>query len=122
MDASDPYQPPPSLVRPFLARDNAGGPSQAGDPGAELLRPYLLTAGRVRPIDSSLEIESQVLTTERGLALYQRMEFEHRDILGLCTTAMSVAEVAAKLSLHIGVAKVLVADLAALDCLIVQRP
>jgi hypothetical protein len=121
MDASDPYQPPPSLVRPFLARDGAVG-AQAGDPGAELLRPYLLTSGRVKPLDSSLEIESQVLTTERGLFLYQRMEFEHRDILGLCTTAMSVAEVAAKLGLHIGVAKVLVADLAALDCLIVQRP
>ena len=40
----------------------------------------------------------------------------------LCEDTVSVAEVAAKLGLHIGVARVLVADLAALGYLVVQRP
>src|SRR6266511_2595450 len=71
------------------------------------LRPYLLTAGRAEPVDHTLEIEAQVLTTEIGAR---------------CQTTISVAEVAARLRLHIGVARVLVADLAALGYLLVQRP
>jgi hypothetical protein len=35
---------------------------------------------------------------------------------------MSIAEIAAKLSMHIGVARVLVADLAALGYVVVRRP
>ena len=38
------------------------------------------------------------------------------------TVAMSVAEVAARLKLHIGVARVLIADLAAQGYVIVERP
>jgi len=117
-----PHQPPSSLVRPYLAMHRGDAARQAQDPGTPLLRPYLLTSGRVQPIDDTLEIEAQVLTTQFGLASVPRLEFEHRDILGLCMTTLSVAEVAAKLGLHIGVAKVLVADLAALGCLVVARP
>ena len=42
--------------------------------------------------------------------------------MSLCATTLSIAEVAAKLRLHIGVARVLVADLAALGYLVVRRP
>lgn len=119
-DAS--HREPPSLLRPFLSREPEAAAARGGDPGAPLLRPYLLTSGRVQPIDHTLEIEAQVMTTEYGQASYPRLSFEHRDIIGLCMTAMSVAEVAARLRLHIGVAKVIVADLAALGCLIVERP
>jgi hypothetical protein len=112
---------PPSLLRPFLGND-PGAADGRGDPGAPLLRPYLLTSGRVQPIDHTLEIEAQVMTTDYGWSSYSRLSFEHRDIIGLCTSSMSVAEVAARLRMHIGVAKVIVADLAALGCLIVERP
>jgi uncharacterized protein DUF742 len=40
----------------------------------------------------------------------------------LCHTTMSVAEVAARLRYHIGVARVLIADLAASGHVIVRRP
>jgi hypothetical protein len=90
--------------------------------GAALLRPYLLTSGRVEPTGDELEIEAQVQTTAYGAAAQGQLAFEHRDIVALCVTTMSVAEVAARLELHIGVAKVLVADLAALGCLVVERP
>lgn len=92
------------------------------DPDVSLLRPYLLTSGRTEPIDRDLEIETQVLTSELGAASHASLSFERRDIVALCTKTMSVAEVAAILGLHIGVARVLVADLAALRYVVVRRP
>ena len=92
------------------------------DRDVSLLRPYLLTSGRTGPIDRNLEIETQVLTSELGAASHASLSFERRDIVALCTKTMSVAEVAAILGLHIGVARVLVADLAALRYVVVHRP
>lgn len=92
------------------------------DPDVSLLRPYLLTSGRAQPVDHTLEIETQVVTSDRGAASWPNLTFERRDIVALCRKTMSVAEVAAKLGLHIGVTRVLVADLAALGHVIVCRP
>ena len=92
------------------------------DRDVSLLRPYLLTSGRTEPIDRNLEIETQVLTSELGAASHASLSFERRDIVALCTKTMSVAEIAAILGLHIGVARVLVADLAALRYVVVHRP
>lgn len=98
-------------------------PRRAGDdPNVSLLRPYLLTSGRAQPVNHTIEIEAQVLTSELGVESYQTLTFEHRDIVALCRTTVSVAEVAAKLGMHIGVARVLVADLEAHGYLIVRRP
>jgi hypothetical protein len=94
----------------------------ADDLGISLVRPYLLTAGRAEPENVPIEIEAQVVTSDLGLASYHSLTFEHRDIVALCRTAVSVAEIAALLGLHIGVARVLVADLAAEGYVIVQRP
>ena len=110
------------MIRPFLAAGRDGSAPVADDPDVALLRPYLLTSGRVRPVDETLEIEAQVVTSERGFAAYRYLAFEHRDIIDLCAATMSVAEVAARLGYHIGVAKVLIADLAAEGFLIVRRP
>src|SRR6266545_1618509 len=92
------------------------------EPDISLLRPYLQTAGRAGPVDQTLEIEAQVVTSQLGLASQLSLTFEHRDIVTLCQRTRSVAEVAALLGLHIGVARVLVADLAALGYVVVRRP
>ncbi|MFE0024823.1 DUF742 domain-containing protein [Amycolatopsis sp. NPDC059021] len=92
------------------------------DTGVSLLRPYLLTAGRAQPVDHTLEIEAQVLTSRLGAASHPKLTFERREIVSLCRKTMSVAEIAALLGLHIGVARVLVADLAALGYVVVRRP
>jgi hypothetical protein len=92
------------------------------DPDVSLLRPYLLTSGRAKPVDNTLEIEAQVVTSQLGAASQLNLTFERRDIVNLCRKTMSVAEIAAMLGLHIGVAKVLVADLAALGYVVVRRP
>ena len=86
------------------------------------LRPYLLTSGRAEPVDDTLEIEAQVLTTDLGVTRSDRLSFEYREIVELCRMTMSVAEVGSRLRLHIGVARVLVADLAAQGYLVVERP
>lgn len=114
--------PSPSDMRPYLtAGHGIHGPEPVVEPVSQL-RPYLLTSGRAEPVDRTLEIEAQVMTTEAGTLAAQRLPFEHRDIVRLCMVSMSVAEVAARLRLHIGVARVLVADLADLGYLYVERP
>ncbi|MBP2319999.1 hypothetical protein JOF56_000384 [Kibdelosporangium banguiense] len=92
------------------------------DPDVTLLRPYLMTSGRTKPVDHTLEIEAQVMTSKLGAASHPNLTFERRDIISLCRKTMSVAEVAAMLKLHIGVARVLVADLAALGYVVIRRP
>jgi hypothetical protein len=124
-EPEDDDEPPPSATRAYLAvgaglDDDATGMPDAA--GVSPLRPYLLTSGRAEPVDDTLEIEAQVVTSRLGAAAYGRLSFEYREIVELCTATMSVAEVAARLRLHIGVARVLVADLAAAGYLVVQRP
>ena len=110
------------LVRPFVS----ASPSQPGPPSRQpdvaILRPYLMTAGRVTPVDATLEIEAQVVATPQGRSTYRNLTFEKRDIVVLCHATMSVAEVATRLQYQIGVARVLIADLAASGDVLVRRP
>lgn len=92
-----------------------------GDEEITLVRPYLLTSGRAQP-GHSIEIEAQVLTVAVADGSSTTLNFESRDIVALCRRPMSIAEVAARLRLHIGVTRVLVADLAAVGHVVVQRP
>jgi hypothetical protein len=128
MDAGRPRQEQPSRVRPFLHGEplpvTGGGPAAQPDRPSSVspLRPYLLTGGRVRGADATLEIEAQVVTTDAGYMAIDTLVYEHRDIVGLCLQPIAVAEVAARLGLHLGVARVLVGDLLALGHLAVRRP
>jgi hypothetical protein len=105
-----------------MSRRQDGRRPPAEEPQVSLVRPYLMTAGRAQPENVPIEIEAQVQTAELGLDSYDMLTFEHRDIVALCRTTVSVAEVAAQLGLHIGVARVLVADLAANGYVVVRRP
>jgi hypothetical protein len=86
------------------------------------VRPYLITGGRARPVDSSLRAEAQVLVTWDGQGALDRLAYEHRDIVAVCGKPVAVAEVAAHLHLHLGVARVLVADLVAMGYLTLRNP
>jgi hypothetical protein len=125
-DPTEPERPKGALIRPFLATD--AGSAGAGSDGVEMpgdggaLRPFLLTAGRVSGQDASIAIETQVVTTERGRAVVGELGFERRDIVSLCGNPLSVAEIAAELSLHLAVVRVLVGDLSAAGHLSVYLP
>jgi uncharacterized protein DUF742 len=84
--------------------------------------PYVLTGGRVRPIDDSLELEAQVVTTDAGRANLPRLSFETYEIVSLCDQPYAVAEVAALLGLHVGVTRILVGDLVLTGYLSLRRP
>lgn len=122
-DGQDGAAPLPSERRPYLtARRDPDAGAEADTGSVSRLPPYLMTSGRSEPVDRTLEIEAQVMTTELGAAVSSGLSFERRDVVELCTTTMSVAEVAARLKLHIGVTRVLVADLAELGYVVVARP
>ena len=84
--------------------------------------PYLQTGGRSRPVDADLAVEAQVITTEAGKTGLARLQFEPHDIVALCEEPHAVAEVAVRLGMHLGVARVLVGDLVATGHLTVRRP
>ena len=94
----------------------------ADDPRVSGVRPYLITGGRARPIDTTLRMEAQVLTTWEGRTALDALVYEHHDVVALCLRPTAVAEVAARLHLHLGVARIVVADLVALGYLLIRHP
>lgn len=96
---------------------------QEEHPAAEsgsLVRPYTRTGGRTRP-DYDLAIEALISTSERGLERDAAVLPEHRSICGLCTDTRSVAEVAALLRLPLGVARVLIGDMASMGLVLIHQ-
>lgn len=74
------------------------------------VRPYLLTGGRTRSV-VDLPIEAMVRSTPLGHRAVDSSSHELRDILSLCINPQSVAEISARLKIHLQVARVLVGDL-----------
>jgi hypothetical protein len=96
----------------------AGGGAERGvERPASVVRPFLLTAGRIAGGDSlvpPIPIETQVVATDRGLAALDRFVFDqHRDIITVCREPQSLAEIAARLRMHLNVVRVLADDLRA---------
>jgi hypothetical protein len=75
------------------------------------LRPFVITSGRVDGPDPAIQMETQV-TAHPGAAP-ARLPPEKRAIVTLCVEPMSVAEISARLRLHLGVTRILVGDLRA---------
>jgi hypothetical protein len=76
----------------------------------------VLTSGRVPGRDSDIGLETQVTTRiddARPPAPAVRMTPESRAIVALCEQPMSVAEISARLRLHLDVTRILVDDLRA---------
>ena len=85
-----------------------------------LVRPYLITGGRTRPVDA-LPLEALVESTPAADEQLGRLRFEPRRVIELCRTPTSIAELAALIAIPLGVARVLVADLASGDLLRIHR-
>jgi hypothetical protein len=76
---------------------------------AAIVRPYSWTGGRTTS-DFQLEIETMVSASDELYA--GPIKAEYQDVLALCEGPRSVAEVAALLTIPLGVAKVLLGDMA----------
>ncbi|MFC4106743.1 DUF742 domain-containing protein [Micromonospora zhanjiangensis] len=94
------------------------------EPTGALVRPYAVTRGRTRP-RLEIALEALVETTVRGRSASNGNGGgrEHQYIAALCDGRhQSLAEIAARMQLPLGVARVLIADMAADGLVAVYEP
>ena len=73
---------------------------------------YAFTGGRTRPAGQDLPLEAVVTATGLSPAAGTSLRMESRAIVEMCARPKSLAEVGAALRVPVGVARVLVGDLA----------
>ena|SRR5213078_4411038 len=99
--------------------------AERDEPTGALVRPYAVTRGRTRP-KLEIAIEALVETTVRGRTASNRPSghgSEQQFIANLCDGRLqSLAEIAARLQLPLGVARVIIADMAADGLVAVYEP
>ncbi|RZT88698.1 uncharacterized protein DUF742 [Pseudonocardia sediminis] len=106
--AAEQDRPPP----PAAAPPQPPPPVQSPVGGAASVRPYAWTGGRTKS-GYELAIETLVSVSNRARSQLDRLPMEHRSVADLLLEqTRSVAEVAALLSLPLGVARVLLGDMA----------
>ncbi|GLW74232.1 MULTISPECIES: DUF742 domain-containing protein [Kitasatospora] len=121
--------PPPTPAGAYgNGYGNGYGGQQAGGYGGQqsdgyeqqpLVRPYAMTGGRTRP-RYQLAIEALISTT--GTAAPGGLLPEHARIVSLCREVKSVAEISALAGVPLGVARILVADLAEAGLVAIHQP
>jgi len=103
-------------VTPHLPDEHRGSMHDARDRDGDrdddnAVRPFVITGGRTRPVDDRLRVET--LVRAEPAALSAPVHLERRRIIELCQRPVAVADIAVALPVPLGVAMVLVADLAA---------
>jgi hypothetical protein len=73
---------------------------------------YAFTRGRTRAVGQELPLEAVVTATGLSTASGAALQMESRAIVEMCALPKSLAEVGAALQVPVGVARVLVGDLA----------
>jgi hypothetical protein len=120
-----PLSRPPGVPRMTGGRNQLGAHSSQGPHSQEraplyqgsdsqksaLVRPYAVTGGRTQP-RYQLQIEAMVAASHYGARDLSVLAPECQAILSFCRDWRSVAEISAVLRLPLGVARVLVADMA----------
>lgn len=85
--------------------------SGSHDHRSSLVRPYAVTGGRTKP-SYQLQIEAMVSATAYEARDLSALSPECQSILGCCRDWRSVAEISAVLRMPLGVARVLIGDMA----------
>lgn len=123
--------PPPEIALPASEPDRLPEPHRLPEPDwvegtgwdapketYGLVRPYTLTGGRTA---SRVDLELETLVSATGQGSNPADRPEHSAILRLCAIPRSVAEIAALLKTPLGVARVLLGDLADAGSIAVHR-
>ena len=76
-----------------------------------LVRPYVMTRGRILPIRGRFDLISLIVTTRPVPTSELGFGPEHLAIVDHCQELMSVAEIAGRLDLPVGTVRVLLGDL-----------
>jgi hypothetical protein len=116
-----PQAPPPGQP-PMAPIDLRGVPADQGgmESAASAVRPYAWTRGRTKS-GLDLAIEALVSTSQRAKDQMGLLQMEHRAVAELCEQTRSVAEVAALLSIPLGVARVVLGDMVGLNLVTVHQ-
>ena len=115
-----PWEPDPRMYpyagAPTHREPVSSMPAEDEDP---IVRPFMLTGGRTRPLQDGLRVET--LLRAVPAALSAPLRFESRRIVELCQQVMSIADVSVALKVPLGVVRVIVADLITQDYLRVEE-
>ncbi len=93
-----------------------------GSAGGRVVPVYALTRGRTRSSGRDMPIESLVSVTEHGQRSVASLDIEYRRIVELGRRVVSLVEIAFALRVPVGVARVLVSDLAGCGHLVIHAP
>ena len=89
----------------------SGGEMWLDREAGPVVRHYALTAGRTRPPGEKLDLIDVVTAVSERRADTRELEPEHRRLVDLCRTPATVAELASRIDLPLGVVRILLGDL-----------
>jgi uncharacterized protein DUF742 len=116
-----PWPPEPVAASPAADRRWPLRPPDEDDgEDASFVRPYAWTGGRTKSA-VELRLESLLTTTDRARDGRFRLQAEHQAVAELCGRPRSVAEVSALMAVPLGVARVLLGDMAELGLVTVHK-
>jgi hypothetical protein len=110
--------PERARIRPYLdaprpAAQPGGGDGPESTEAGERPRPFVLTSGRVSGADPGIGLETQVTAKPVPPGPVAALAPELQAIIAICAQPVSVAEISARVALHLGVTRILVGDLRA---------
>ena len=103
----------------MTTRDTTAFDGQPEGPG-RVVPVYAITGGRTRSSAAELPMESLVMVTER--ASWHGLQAAYRAILEMADRPVSLVEIGSALQIPVGVARVLVSDLAGTGYVAVYEP
>jgi len=86
---------------------------------SSFVRPFIITGGRVEPQQNDLRLETLVVAVRPP---DESLTFERRRVAAGCERPTTVAEVAHRVGVPLGVAKVLISDLVVAGHLACRQP
>ena len=91
------------------------------DSTGRLIRPYAMTGGRTGA-DTEIDLEAQIQATARGSEHLAAYRWEAAKVIELVQTPMALIEIAARIEIPIGVARVILSDLAEDGAVVIHVP
>ena len=95
--------------------------ADVGDETGRLVRPYAMTGGRTG-VDTAISLEAQIQASPRASQHLGAYRWEAAKLIDLVDAPMALIEIAARLEIPIGVARVLVSDLVEDGAVVVHVP
>jgi hypothetical protein len=93
----------------------------AGSESGRLIRPYAMIGGRTTA-ETEISLEAQIQATTRASQHLGAYRWEAAKVVELVQSPMALIEIAARLQIPIGVARVLVADLVSDGAVVLHIP